>query len=385
MNETWWVANRQLDDDQRQVVSLPLEESHLVVGPPGSGKTNLLVLRAKYLTIAKKPNFLIVVFTRALREFIAAGAEAYGVSSDKIVTSHYFFRNILYQYGVQVERTDDFAEQRRIFVERVSRVVHEKKLQNLYDAIILDEAHDYLPEEVELFSKLGSTLFAVADKRQKIYSGEEPFAVLDSVVRGKVELRHHYRNGLKICKFADEIGRDSAQFQGIMESCNYVERERPSTVLCERFDSPVAEVTAVLARLETQLKAYPDERIGIISPSRDSARNAWHLLRDTKFSDSVTFHGEDEVVQFSEQHRICVSSLHAAKGLEYRALHIVGCEHFARRPLPRFLAFTAVTRAKTALCLYHSNDLLGFLENAVAMLEPPAPLPTVHQLFDDGG
>ena len=42
-----------------------------------------------------------------------------------------------------------------------------KKLENLYDAIILDEAHDYLPEEVELFSKLGSTLFAVADSDKR--------------------------------------------------------------------------------------------------------------------------------------------------------------------------------------------------------------------------
>ena len=38
MNETWWVADAQLDDDQRGVVSLPLDESHLIVGPPGPGR-----------------------------------------------------------------------------------------------------------------------------------------------------------------------------------------------------------------------------------------------------------------------------------------------------------------------------------------------------------
>ena len=385
MNETWWVADGQLDEDQRRVVSLPLDESKLIIGPPGSGKTNLLVLRAKYLTLANRPNFLIVVFTRALREFIAAGADAYNVPSEKIVTSHKFFYDILYQYGVRVAESEDFSEQRRLLVEGVSKVVHKKKLQNLYDTIILDEAHDYLPEEVELFAKLGSSLFAVADKRQKIYSGEEPFAVLNSVMKGTIELRHHYRNGLQICKFADEIGRDRADFQGITESCNYDERERPSSVLCERFTSLDDEVLAVLKRLDTQLKAYPEERIGIISPSKEVVRHAWSQLKSTKFASSATFHGEDEVVQFVDGHQVCVSTLHAAKGLEYRALHIIGCEHFAKRPLPRFLAFTAVTRAKTALCLYHSNDLLGFLDNAVAMLEPRVALPTVQQLFEDEG
>ena len=99
MNETWWVADGQLDEDQRRVVSLPLDESQLIVGPPGSGKTNLLVLRAKYLTLAKRPNFLIVVFTRALREFIAAGADAYNVPSEKIVTSHKFFVTFCFNMG----------------------------------------------------------------------------------------------------------------------------------------------------------------------------------------------------------------------------------------------------------------------------------------------
>ena len=385
MNETWWVADGQLDEDQRRVVSLPLDESQLIVGPPGSGKTNLLVLRAKYLTLAKRPNFQIVVFTRALREFIAAGADAYNVPSEKIVTSHKFFRDLLFQYGVSVAESEDFSEQRRLLVEGVSKVVHKEKLQNLYDTIILDEAHDYLPEEVELFAKLGSSLFAVADKRQKIYSGEEPFEVLDSVMNGTIELRHHYRNGLQICRFADEIGRDRVDFQGITESCNYDETERPSSVICERFTSLDDEVLAVLKRLGTQLKTYPEERIGIISPSKEAVRRAWSQLQSTEFADSVTFHGEDEVVQFGGRHRVCVSTLYAAKGLEYRALHIVGCEHFARRPLPRSLAFTAVTRAKTALCLYHSNDLLGFLDRAVAMLEPRESLPTVQQLFGDGG
>ena len=271
---------------------------------------------------------------------------------------------------MSVAESEDFSEQRRLLVEGVSKVVHKNKLQNLYDTIILDEAHDYLPEEVELFAKLGSTLFAVADRRQKIYSGEEPFAVLDSVMKGTIELRHHYRNGLQICRFADEIVRDRVDFQGITESCNYDERERPSSVICERFTLLDDEVLAVVKRLDTQLKAYPEERIGIISPSKEAIKRAWSQLQSTEFAGSATFHGEDEVVQFGDGHRVCVSTLHAAKGLEYRALHIIGCEHFARRPLPRFLAFTAVTRAKTALCLYHSNELLGFLDKAVAMLEP---------------
>ena len=385
MNETWWVSESQMDDDQRSVVALPLNKGQLVVGPPGSGKTNLLVLRAKYLSLAKRPNFKLVVFTRALREFIAAGANVYDVSEGKIVTSHKFFKDVLYQYGISPPSSHDFSEQRRLLVERVAGLVQEQKLKCLYEAILLDEAHDYLPEEIELFAKLGGTLFAVADRRQKIYSGEEPFGVLEDVVDDKVELTYHYRNGLNICRFADEIGRDREEFQPIANSSNYDERERPSSVRYERFSSLDQEIESVISKLRGQLTTYPDERIGIISPSREAAKKTWDAIRQTEFVDEVTFHGEDEIARFDDGVRICVSSLHASKGLEYRVLHIVSCESFARRPLPRSLAFTAVTRAKTALYLYSSQDVLGFLEHAIATLEPRPELPLIEELFGNGG
>ena len=356
MNETWWVSEGQMDDDQQRVVALPLDKGQLVIGPPGSGKTNLLVLRAKYMTLAKRPNFQIVVFTRALREFIVAGASDYGVSEEKIVTSHQFFGNVLYQYGVKATRVEDFGEQRKSLVEQVTGVVQDHGLQHLYDAILLDEAHDYLPEEIELFARLGRTLYAVADRRQKIYSGEEPFGVLESIVEGKAELTHHYRNGLSICKFADEIGRDREAFHPITDSCNYNEEDRPSSVRYEHCGSLDEEIESIISKLGGQIAAYPDERIGIISPSRDAAKRVWTAIEQTEFVDSASFHGEDEVVRFEEDVRICVSSLHASKGLEYRVLHVVSCENFARRPLPRFLAFTAVTRAKTALYMYYSES-----------------------------
>lgn len=384
MNETWWVSEAQMDDDQQRVVGLPLDKGQLVVGPPGSGKTNLLVLRAKYMTLAKRPNFQIVVFTRALREFIVAGAGAYGVSEDKIVTSHRFFSDVLYQYGVSYERVKDFSEQRKRLVEQVTGVVQKHGLRGVYDALLLDEAHDYLPEEIELFSRLGRSLFAVADRRQKIYSGEEPFDVLESVVEGKVELTHHYRNGLSICKLADEIGRDRSAFQPIEESCNYSEEDRPSSVRFERCGSLDEEIESVISKLAGQMTAYPDELIGIISPSRDAATRVWSAIAQTEFADVASFHGEDEVVHFGDGARICISSLHASKGLEYRVLHVLSCENFARRPLPRFLAFTAVTRAKTALYMYYSGELLGFLDQAIASLESSSALPSIDQLFGDG-
>ena len=381
MNETWWISEGQLDADQQEVVSLGLDKSFLISGPPGSGKTNLLLLRAKYLTLAGHSNLQIVLFTRALREFIASGAEKYAISAGQVRTSHNFWSHLLYEYGEARPTEQSFEDQRRALVEAVTKIVSREKLNNIYDAILLDEAHDFWPEEIELFAKLGKTIFAVVDQRQKIYSGESPFLVLDSVTDQEKALRYHYRNGTNICRFADLVGRDSDSYQSITPTSNYDEKSRPSTMASHSCTSLNNELDLMFKKLEDQLKAYPDELIGIISPSKDVTSQAFASVKDRGYGDLASFAGSLGDLSFSTDCRVCVSTLHAAKGLEFRALHVLGCEHFRRRPLPRRLVFTAVTRAKTTLDLYYSDDLLGFLDSAILSIGPTPETPRMSDLF----
>src|SRR5690349_13027729 len=99
MNDTWWVKLGQLDDDQKRIIPLALNEDHLVVGPPGSGKTNLLLLRANYVVRAGQPNILLLVFTRTLQEFLATGAAQYAFAPSRIKTTRKWALQFLRQHG----------------------------------------------------------------------------------------------------------------------------------------------------------------------------------------------------------------------------------------------------------------------------------------------
>ena len=89
------------------------------------------------------------------------------------------------------------------------------------------------------------------------------------------------------------------------------------------------------------------------------------FLRGTALSDSVSVQSEDsEDRSFDPERRIVVSTLHSSKGTEFRCVHLVAADNFPY--YTREKAFTAVTRAKTTLDVYHSEPLEGALEAALA-------------------
>jgi KaiC/GvpD/RAD55 family RecA-like ATPase len=128
MNETWWVKPEQLDDDQKAVVELPRDKSYLVMGPPGSGKTNLVLLRANYLVRSGKPNILILVLTRTLREFMVSGSKTYAFAEDKIQTSVNWGKEFLWQHGVKFDDSGDFEAVRESLCAEIDKVVRTQKL-----------------------------------------------------------------------------------------------------------------------------------------------------------------------------------------------------------------------------------------------------------------
>lgn len=381
MNETWWVSPEQLIGEQSSVINLPPDGSFLVLGPPGSGKTNLLLLRANFLYLAGYANIVMLVFTRTLQEFLVAGANQYDFPSSRILTSVRWMGDLLRSYGRDAPEAGDFTELRKQLLEATYALVKEKKLGKIYEAILLDEGQDYWPDELKLFRTLSERLFVVADSRQKIYSGEESVATAKAIVDETRILQHHFRNGIRICRLADGIGNDSDGYQAMEPTSNYDEAARPSSIEQHKCSSFGNQIEFILGKLDLQRQAYPDEMIGICCPLNVQVQTVWDAIQLTPFSQYAVLQKGDEHSAFTSESRICVATIHAAKGLEFRALHLAGFEDIRKFAHQRNMAFTAVTRAKTSLSLYHCNALPGFLEGALTKLQPLPKLPSVAAAF----
>jgi len=383
MAETWWVGEDELDDDQKDVIALPQNGNHLITGPPGSGKTNLLLLRGNFMTLAGQPNLEIIVFSRTLQEFIAAGGRDYTFPSDKIQTSRRWAQQLLYQYGIFAKAPEGFEEQREYFLRQVRDLIETRNLAQIYDAILLDEAQDYLPEEIEVFSSLARMLFVVADSRQKIYTTPDPLDALRNLIHDKEEhaLKYHYRCGRQICKLADALGKDSAGYSPMLPTSHYNEAARPSSVEHTRCRDITEQAEKIIEKASIQLKAYPGELLGILCPMSEDVDAIWQILMDSPLADQALLQKGGEHSTFDPDKSIIVGTFHSAKGVEFRGLHLAACEALKRFRLQRNISYMAVTRCKTSLSIYYSDDLPGYFEKALRSLEPTPDLPRIKDVF----
>ena len=386
MNSAWWVSTRQLDEDQARVIALPIDNNFLVLGPPGSGKTNLLLLRAQYLVRAGQPNILVLVFTRTLQEFLASGGAHYDFPSDKIQTFLGWAQSLLWQLGVSTALPPDFAARRALVLQLLEQISEERGIGHLYDAILIDEGQDYLPGEINLLSRLAPTLFAVADRGQKIYRGDDPLMTLREATDETVTLRFHYRNGRAICRVADALGKANRGHVELLPTANYQEPDQPSSVdhfRCAELDSAV---NLLLQKLRTQMRAYPGDLLGVLCPRRAELQALWDAFQRTDLARFAVHHNDFATASaFAPDRPILLSTLHSAKGLEFRAVHLMHTDLLARFPLQRNLAYTASTRAQTSLTFYYSGSLPSYLEGALGRLQPAPQPPSLEELFTPRG
>lgn len=383
MNDVWWVKPEELDEDQKRVVSLPLDNNYLILGPPGSGKTNLLLLRASHLSKSGYPDIVILLFSRKLQEFVANGASKYFIPTDRIMTSTRWLMEFIRNHDGHIRRIDDFYENRLNLLNEAKRIVDQLAKDYHFEAILLDEAQDYLPEEIKLFRQMSKRLFAVADSRQKIYNGENSLDILKEVTDATHVLHYHYRNGVKICQLADGLSKTTSSDKSLSTTSNYNEKSNPSTVEVIKSVNFEEQLQKVIKKIGLQLKAFPGEFIGIISPRREETKLIGEFLLKSHLSSLVDFQDSDEgVFPLDAEKPIIIATVHSAKGLEFRVLHIVSCEYIKRFSNQRNIAFTAITRTKTSLSIYHIDNLPGYLEQAIVNMQRPPQMPELEDLFN---
>jgi DNA helicase IV len=198
----------------------------------------------------------------------------------------------------------------------------------------------------------------------------------------KTTLTAHYRNGLKICRVADGIKNLIDHPDGLEATSNYDEAKFPSTVEVFGDLSLEEQIALAVPRIQTQLLAYPGEMIGVFCARVEDLDVVREELAASTLRDEIHVQRAGAYSPFSPDRQVVLSTIMGAKGLEFRAVHILAADALKKFPTQRNLTYTAVTRAKTSLSIYHQANLAGYFEKGLRACEPvKAVEPTLDELF----
>jgi len=371
MNKGWFRSKKELDEDQKAFIKLPPHGRHSLVGPPGSGKTNLLLLRAEFLAGTGEKNVLIVTYTKALADFIRTGIGAAGlISQEQIRTYHSWATDHIFQYlgHRAIPKGADFDEQVRIdILEMVKEANAKLPTPKLYSAIFVDEAQDLTVGELEELLNLSDNVCICGDARQGIYN-RDGLDVATKLGLQQHTLQRHFRIGQKVARVADRLMPPDGGSETLEYTSNYNPKEQGVSSakmhVCANRD---VQFSTMLDLIRIQLDAFKDDTIGIFCGTRDTLAEIRERFNGTDLADSIAVHGVDEDSSFMGGRPIHALTIHGAKGTEFRAVHMYGVEDLANFPLNRRrLGFTAITRAKTSLNAYRIGETNKPLENAFA-------------------
>ncbi len=210
-------------DLQQEQLARSLGDGHRVIhGVAGSGKTMILGYRAEYLAKACTPTskpILILCFNEPLGVKLASVMEAKGLS-DTVHVRHFhkWCRDQLKAYNLLPTEKMGTSQLMEEFVQRVIKGVDQKHIPSgQYQAILIDEGHDFAPEWLKLVTQMvdptTNSLLLLYDDAQSIYerarSKNFSFKSVGVQAQGRTTiLKINYRNTKQILQTANLVAAD---------------------------------------------------------------------------------------------------------------------------------------------------------------------------------
>ena len=331
---SFYVKDSELDDYQVKVINKKTDNSYIVKGCAGSGKSILALWKAKQIQDEHKGTFLYVVYTKSLRQYMNDGIMQVGLPARNVVNY-----DACFSWG-----RDQFG----------SFVRGGWKMGN-YDYIILDEAQDFSREDIDILkSKVNKAFLIYGDTAQQLYKflkGKVTVSMEDIQYFTKYpieQLVFNHRLPKKIARLAQYLNSENDELE---ERCTEEGTEKPKIL---QYQTIEAQYDAIISLIQNRNM----EDVGILFRHNEEVERAYNYFKNHGMNVEAKY-GKFMDLDFNSDNPKLMT-YHSSKGLQFEHVFLPECtveEEEDRNPL-----YVAITRSYRALYIMHSGNLSSLFD-----------------------
>jgi superfamily I DNA/RNA helicase len=324
---SFYVKDSELDDYQVKVINKRTDNSFIVKGCAGSGKSILALWKAKQIQNEGRGTYQFIVFTKALMQYMSDGVRQVGIDANN-VDYHWNWKN--------------------------------REMAPTSDYIIVDEAQDFSEEDILQFKeKAKRALLLYGDSAQQLYTfikdkttiSMEKIAVLTGYQTEQLVFNH--RLPKKIARFAQYISSTDDDLEG---RCKNEGVEKPKILKYNTFEMQLDAIAEII-------KNRRFEDVGILFRHNADVKRAYDYLSrkglniEAKYEDKIDWKNGKMSLNFNSDNPKLLT-YHSSKGLQFEAVFLPECTSSdERNPL-----YVALTRTYQSLYITHSGNLSNLFD-----------------------
>ena len=355
---SWLIPRNGLTPDQIRAIEMAPTENRAIVGGPGSGKTQILLHRARWLCDRMNvapDRYRILVFTNVLKDYIRSALQLLDLSDDAVMTFDHWCR-LLYEEHINprlpwnsAAKCPNFA----VIRSGVRNLMASGRLRTpLHDFIMVDEGQDLEDDVYGILQKAAAHITVCFDAKQKIYdvvSTETGALSRLGIRRNNISLIEAFRVCPYLVEAASVFIHDDTERQAFRNQTgqSQIEKETPVLVYARSADEE-RELLYDSVR-ERQLRG---DRIAILLPLKRQVYGFARGLTEVGIEVEVPSQRNqksDLPVHDFASNRPKVMTYHSAKGLTFDSVFLPRLVEqsfpFASEKRLEKLLFVALTRA----------------------------------------
>jgi superfamily I DNA/RNA helicase len=384
---TWLVPTTELTTEQLRAIELDASEHRVIMGGPGSGKTMVLLHRARHLRHAggvPPERFHIFVFTNVLSTYIKSALDLLEIPETCVSTFDDWCRRFYEAHISKRVPWDKLAKRPDFPAIRAGVLKHvtaQKSSTPLFDFVLVDEGQDLDASCFELLTRAARHVTVCMDQQQQIYEGGSSDAQVLTTLglkRRNITLLETFRCCPYIVQLASQYIIDDATRAAYLQQTKTAQTdiETPLLYRAADFEDERDKLIEIV-----KLRVSKGERVGILLPLQRQVHGFGQGLREAGVDVEIQGKDLDFATDLPK-----IMTYHSAKGLTFDTVLL---PRLTENSFPKFttarierLMFVGLTRA--VRWVYLSTAEAKPFE-PLARLEPLAAAKKLTILTRSGG